>query len=171
MILSSPTTLFWLVRRLPKAFSLMSPGLTSAFPSSLKNWTGKSSVRWIHSFPAPLLNLKLFKVHSDLVSSGYILSLRDFLWDKVGKLQVNFRKKEKNKRKKKHQTQVTEGWMVSQAFLSAENWNNADLVPVATVLSCKNPRKRPGKSFIPTFGYCILCLKAIWGGNIKYKAD
>lgn len=61
--------------------------------------------------------------------------------------------------------------MVSQAFPSAENQNNADLVPVATSLSCKNPRKGPGKSFIPTFGHCILCLKGILGGNIKYKAD
>lgn len=46
-----------------------------------------------------------------------------------------------------------------------------DLVRTATVLSSKNPKKGPGKSFIQTSGHCILCLKAILGGNIKYKAD
>lgn len=60
--------------------------------------------------------------------------------------------------------------MVSQALPSTENQSNADLVPVATVLSSENPRKGPGKSFIQTFGHCILCLKAILR-NRKYKAD
>lgn len=33
--------------------------------------------------------------------------------------------------------------MVSQALPNTENQNNADLIPVATVLSSKNPRKGP----------------------------
>lgn len=50
------------------------------------------------------------------------------------------------KERKKEKTQITTGWIVSKALSSSENKNNADLVPVTTVLSCKNPRKRPGKS-------------------------
>ena len=69
------------------------------------------------------------------------------------------------RKEKKKQTQITEGWMVSQALLNTENQNNADLIPVATVLSSKNPRKGPEKSFVQTSGYCILCLKDILGGN------
>lgn len=38
--------------------------------------------------------------------------------------------------------------MVSQALSSTENQNNAELVPPATVLSSKNPKMGPGKSFI-----------------------